>query len=287
MNEFLGFLVVLTVVVVIPAAAAWFFFHHLGRVHNITTRHAARDYLRKDLDAGPLTAWRVNRTYKDVMRRTGVKGPSGKVMQIRKVTLAMPMEDYSFIQQLGLDEFVRSLVEYRHTYALKQGWYPPGHDPVPVSVWPDERRKRLRPVPTYEWARDGTTRTITSAARRFKDDGDRTSPLDGAARVTFRDQTWELIPQDAPYRLGRGEGNHIQAIHDTISSRHAIFRYTGEGWVIDPLEGTTNPTRVGGRTITAPAMLTSGAVINIGDAEPIRFEQGNSAGDRTRPVPER
>ncbi len=276
MTAAFGFLVVFIVVVVFPLTAGWFFFHHRGRVHGITTISAARGYLRKDLDVGPLTMWRVNLVYRSVMRRTGVKNANGKPMQIRKVTLAMPVEDYSFVQQVGLDGFVLGLRDYRHEYALKQGWYPPGHDPVPVAVWPDERCKRLRPEPSYEWAHDGTTRTITSRARHFSD-GDRTRSLKATARLTFKDQTWELVPQDAPYRLGRGEANHIRTVHDTISSQHAIIRYSGEVWVLDPLDGTTNETKIGGRVITSPTPLTPGTLIMIGEAEPIRFDGGSAA----------
>lgn len=273
MTALLGFLLIVLFFVVVPFAVVWFYFHQVGRLDKITTLAAVRDKLRTDLDAGPLTMRRVNRVYKAVLRRTGVKNANGKPMHIRKVTLAMPAEDYSFVQQFGLDEFVHGLREYRHDYAIKQEWYPLGHDPVPIAVWPDERRKRLRPDPSYEWAHDGSTRTMTSKARHFSD-GDRTRPLKAAARLTFKDQTWDLVPQDAPYRLGRGEGNHIRTVHDTISTRHAIIRYSGEGWMLDPLDGTTNETKIGGRVITSPTPLTSGTLIMIGEADPIRFDVG-------------
>lgn len=276
MTAVLGFLMIVLFFVVVPFAGLWYYFHQAGRLGNITTLTAARDAVRKDLDAGPLTMRRVNRVYKAVLRRTGVKNANGKPMHIRKVTLAMPAEDYRYVQQVGLDEFVRGLRDYRHDYAIKQGWYPHDQAPIPIAVWPDERRKRLRPDPSYEWARDGTTRTLTSKARHFSDegDGDRTTPLNAAARLTFKDHTWELIPQDAPYRLGRGEGNHIQTVHDTISSRHAMIRFNGVEWVFDPLEGATNPVKVGGRVITTPTPLTTGTLILIGEAEPILFEKG-------------
>lgn len=288
MTAAFGFLMIVFFVVVLPLAGAWFYFHHVGRLHNITTFTAARDYLRKDLDAGPLTMWRVNLVYRAVLRRTGVKNANGKPMHIRKVTLAMPGEDYSFVQQFGLNEFVQGLRDYRHKHALKQGWYSPDQDPVPIAVWPDERRKRLRPDPSYEWAHDGTTRTLTSKSRDFSGahDDDRTTPFKATARLTFKDHTWELIPQDAPYRLGRGEGNQIQTVNDTISSRHAIIRYDGLEWIFDPLEGTTNPAKINGRVITTPTALTSGTVIMIGEAEPIRFEAESASdrGDATRAV---
>nr|WP_246256261.1 FHA domain-containing protein [Pseudarthrobacter oxydans] len=193
----------------------------------------------------------------------------------------MPVEDFRFAQQFGIAEFARQLADYRHKYALKQGWYPPGEDPVPVAVWPDESRKRLRPELSYEVARDGLTRTITTEGNPV-DDISRTEPLNGLAWITFQGKEWTLRPREAPYRLGRGEENQIRTIHETISARHAVIRYSRDSWVLEPLERTTNPTRVDGQKITGPTPLSSGSIIRIGDADPIRFDEGAAViGDST------
>lgn len=277
MNALVGFLVIYGAIAVVLGGGLWLFFSHLGRLHNLTPWQAAKDYVRKDLDAGPLTMWRVNLTYKAEMRRTGKKGPSGKVLPVRKITVAMPAEDYRFAKQFGITEFADQLAAYRHKYALQQGWYEAGDNPVPVSVWPNETLKRLRPIVSFEVAQDGATRTITAEGGRRGAPGDniRTEPLNGLAWVSFRGQEWTLRPEESPYRLGRAEGNSIRTVHEQISARHAILRYSDRKWVLEPLE-TTNATKIGGRVITAPTPLASGTIITVGEADPIRFDEGTA-----------
>ena len=277
MNQVVGFLVIFGSIAAALLGGLWLFFSNVGRLHNMTPWQAAKNYVRKDLDAGPLTLWRVNLTYKAEMRKTGKMGPSGRVLPVRNITVAMPAEDYRFVKQFGIAEFAEQLAGYRHTYALKQGWYAAGDNPVPVSVWPNETLKRLRPVVSFEVAQDGTTRTITNTGDPDSSQGDgiRTEPLNGLAWLTFRGQEWTLKPQESPYRIGRAEGNTIRTVHDQISARHAVIRHSGTGWVLEPLE-TTNATKIGGRIITAPTLLNSGDFINIGQAEPIRFDEGTA-----------
>lgn len=279
MNALIGFLVIYGGIFGAAFVGAWMFFSNVGRLHNLTPWAAARSYLRKDLAVGPLSLGRVNRMYKAKMRESGVIGPSGKPMPVRKITVAMPGEDYRFVNQFSVKEFAKQLADYRHRYALKQGWYDPGYDPVPVSVWPNETLKRLNPVISYEEARDGTTRPLTADAPGA--DEIRTEPLKGLAWVTFKGKQWTLRPEKSPYRLGRADGNDIRTDHDQISARHARLSHSDAGWVLEPLK-TTNATKVSGRTITSPTPLTSGAIIQIGQADPIRFDAGteplNSAG---------
>lgn len=276
MNQLVGFLVIYGAIAAVLLGGLWFFFIHLGRLHNLTPWQAAKNYVRKDLDAGPLTLWRVNLAYKAEMRRTGKKGPSGKVLPVHKITVAMPAEDYRFVKQFGITEFADQLAGYRHTYALKQGWYEAGDNAVPVSVWPNETLKRLRPVVSYEVAQDGATRTFTNAddLGGNLNDGIRTEPLNGLAWLTFKGKEWTLRPQESPYSLGRAEGNTIRTVHDQISARHAVIRYSGTGWVLEPRETNTNATKIGGRTIKGSTQLKSGDVITIAKAEPIRFDEG-------------
>ena len=271
MNQLIGFAIVLVLFIGLPLAGAWFFFVHVGRRHNITTLEAAKNYLRKDLDAGPLTLGRLNLTYRGRMRASGIKGPSGKVLPVRKITLEMPSEDYRFVQQFGVTEFTGQLAEYRHMYALKQGWVGPETDPVPVTAWPNEMLKRLRPRVSFEMAQDGSTRTLTA-------EGDLTRPVGtganrGMAWLTFKGQEWTLRPGESPYRLGRADDNHIRTVHENISAHHANIRYTGADWVLEPMD-TTNRTKIDGRTVTGPTALWSCAAITVGSSEPIRFDKG-------------
>lgn len=275
----IGFAIVLLLFVGLPLGGAWFFFHHVGRRHNITTLEAAKNYLRKDLDAGPLTQGRLNLTYRGRMRASGIKGPSGKVMPVRKITIEMPSEDYHFVKQFGITEFTGQLAEYRHMYSLKQGWVGPEADPVPITAWPNETLKRLRPRVSFEMAQDGSTRTLTA-------EGDLTRPFGtganrGMSWLTFKGQEWTLRPSESPYRLGRAEGNHIRTVHDNISAHHATIRYSGTEWILEPLK-TTNPTKIDGRTVTGPTALRSGANITVGSSEPISFDKGTEVlGDHT------
>ncbi|WP_185982265.1 FHA domain-containing protein [Arthrobacter sp. KBS0703] len=249
------------------------FFQNVGRLRDITTWQAAKLYLRKDLDAGPLTQWRVNLTYRASMRRTGIKGPSGQIMPVRNISVEMPQEDYSFVEQFGIKEFTDQLAAYRHKYALEQGWISAGEDAVPVNVWPSPRLKRLRPIVTFKMSRDGSTRTLTrSGMTRAADSTERF----GVAWLTFKDQEWTLRPGEAPYRLGRSRDNHIVTVHPEISAHQADITYTGTEWTLVPAR-STNPTHIDGKPVSAPAALRSGATITIGRSEPIRFDNGTSA----------
>jgi hypothetical protein len=270
-SALIGFLVIYGGIAVAILGGGWLFFSNVGRLHGLTPWQAARSYLRKDLAVGPLTLWRVNRVYKAQMRNSGVIGPSGKPMRVRKLTVAMPGEDYRFVQQFSVPEFAKQLTDYRHDYARKQGWYEYDEPPVPVSVWPNETLRRLNPVLSYENAQDGTTRTITADAEL--PDDTRTEPVNGLVWVTFKGKRWALRPKDSPYRLGRAEYNEIRTVHDHISARHATLRHTVDGWVLEPLK-TTNATKVNGRIITSPTPLASGSIITIGKADPIRFDAG-------------
>ncbi|WP_422758957.1 FHA domain-containing protein [Paenarthrobacter sp. C1] len=275
MNALIGLLIIYVPIIAVFTVGVWFFFRNLGALHGLTAWQAARSYLRKDLAVGPLSLWRVNRVYKARMRHSGVIGPSGKPMPVRKITIAMPGEDYRFVQQFSIPAFSEQLAEYRHKHALKQGWYGPGDDPVPVSVWPNERLRRLNPVLSYEDARDGLTRPMTADAG-MPDDA-RTEPVNGLAWVTFKGKQWVLRPEDSPYRLGRAEDNEIRTVHDHISARHATLRHSGSGWIWEPPKPpkeTTNATKISGQVITAPTPLVSGSIITIGQADPIRFDAG-------------
>lgn len=273
MNQLIGLAVVVGLFIVVPVLLAWGFFYNYGRMRDITTLQAAKLYLRKDLDAGPLTQWRVNLAYRASMRRTGIKGPSGQVLPVRNITVEMPQEDYTFVEQFGIKEFTDQLAAYRHKYALEQGWISAGKDAVPVNAWPSPRLKRLRPIVSFKMSRDGSTRTLTqSGMTRAAGDAERF----GVAWLSFKDQEWTLRTGDAPYRLGRSRDNHIVTAHPEISAHQADITYTGTDWTLIPGR-TTNPTLIDGKPVSGPTVLHSGATITIGRSEPIRFDDGTSA----------
>jgi hypothetical protein len=271
MGALLGLLIVVFLFVVVPGSIAWVWFHHLGRLHNMTTWDAARNYIRKDLDAGPLTSGRINLTYRGKMRGTGIRGPSGAVMHVRKITIEMPQEDFDFVKQFGLKEFTDQLAAYRHRFALKQEWISPDQVEVPVTAWPNQQLKRLRPRISYEVAQDGTTKTMTESDDLFRDA--KTKPLGGVLTVTFEDQQWSLHPEHSPYALGRSIGSTIRTVHPHISAHQADIVHSDGTWTLVP-QSTTNATKVNGVVVTAPTPLTSDSAITVGASGPItiRFD---------------
>lgn len=59
MNALVGFLVIHGSIAAVLLGGLWLFFSHVGRLHNLTPWQGAKNYVRKDLDAGPLTQWRA------------------------------------------------------------------------------------------------------------------------------------------------------------------------------------------------------------------------------------
>ncbi|GAA4034600.1 hypothetical protein GCM10023063_18420 [Arthrobacter methylotrophus] len=267
----LGFAIVVIIFVVLPLSLAWTYFHHVGRLHNLTTWDAARNYIRRDLDAGPLTPGRIRFTYRGKMRGTGIRGPSGAFMHVRKITVEMPQEDFDFIQQFGLKEFTDQLAAYRHRFALQQGWLSPDEDEVPVSAWPNIQLKRLRPRISYEVAQDGTTKRMTDPDDLFR--GATTERLGGVLTVNFEDQQWSLHPEHSPYALGRSIGNAIRTVHPHISAHQADIVYSDGTWTLLP-QDTTNATKVDGIVATGPTPLTSDSTITVGASGPIEIRLG-------------
>jgi pSer/pThr/pTyr-binding forkhead associated (FHA) protein len=73
--------------------------------------------------------------------------------------------------------------------------------------------------------------------------------------------------------VGRGVGVDIQLEDDSVSRRHAVFRLTENGPVVEDLD-SRNGTRVNGRPISSPALLALGDRVALGDTE---FELVNAA----------
>ena len=73
--------------------------------------------------------------------------------------------------------------------------------------------------------------------------------------------------------VGRGVGVDIQLEDDSVSRRHAVFRLTEKGPVVEDLD-SRNGTRVNGRPITSPSLLSLGDRVALGDSE---FELVNAA----------
>jgi hypothetical protein len=66
-------------------------------------------------------------------------------------------------------------------------------------------------------------------------------------------------------RIGRGEGNHFQIIHPTISTHHCEM-VLGDGTVLLRDCGSTNGTFVNGKRVTE-AVLEPGQTVHLGDVE--------------------
>jgi len=72
--------------------------------------------------------------------------------------------------------------------------------------------------------------------------------------------------------VGRDEANDI-VIHDAeVSRRHARLRRQGNSFVIEDM-GSTNGTFIGGKRISTPFLLRSGAEIGLGPDVVLVFEQ--------------
>jgi hypothetical protein len=57
------------------------------------------------------------------------------------------------------------------------------------------------------------------------------------------------------------------ALLANLSRRHAVFRRTGERYVLEPL----GPTKLHGRLLECPAPLTDGTVVTLGESVQVRF----------------
>jgi DNA-binding CsgD family transcriptional regulator len=66
--------------------------------------------------------------------------------------------------------------------------------------------------------------------------------------------------------VGRGVGVDIQLEDDSVSRRHARFRITENGPIVEDLD-SRNGTRVNGRTINSPVVLALGDRVALGDSE--------------------
>lgn len=76
--------------------------------------------------------------------------------------------------------------------------------------------------------------------------------------------------RSGPVRIGREPGSTIVVGGDAakvVSTRHAEARYEGTAWVLTDL-GSRNGTYLNGRRLAAPAALTVGDVIRLGESGP-------------------
>jgi pSer/pThr/pTyr-binding forkhead associated (FHA) protein len=87
------------------------------------------------------------------------------------------------------------------------------------------------------------------------------------------------LPEALRYTLaemvvGREPGCEIVFPYDTISSRHARFRYTQQQWWLEDL-GSRNGTLVNGARLEAPLVLTDHDVVQLGEIElSVHIEKG-------------
>jgi hypothetical protein len=92
--------------------------------------------------------------------------------------------------------------------------------------------------------------------------------LDGPALVAPRavlesgDRRFALSPPTTV--IGRGREADVRLDDPNISRRHVEFRAEGDHWLVNDM-GSTNGTRLGGRTLTGPTELRSGDSVQLGN----------------------
>ena len=72
------------------------------------------------------------------------------------------------------------------------------------------------------------------------------------------------LPITGPLVVGRSPGSDIVINAGYVSGRHARFGLFSDSLVVEDM-GSTNGTKVNGKTITAPTALEMGSVVSIGD----------------------
>ena len=82
--------------------------------------------------------------------------------------------------------------------------------------------------------------------------------------------TWAI---DGIVSIGRGAENRIDLVDPRVSRRHARITKTDDGIAIEDL-GSTNGTSVNGAALNAPAGLSPGDIIQVGDTQ-LRVEIGD------------
>jgi hypothetical protein len=170
----------------------------------------------------------------------------------RFALLSRPLIEFETDERLGLGEFGIET-------AVVQ---PEEEEPAPARPRGPEQAPRPEPEPV------GRT-MVFSAAQRIAE------PLEESA--TVRQQRALLIyagrrlvvgPRGAT--LGRSRDCEIVIDDANVSRRHAELRPRGGAWVVSDL-GSTNGTRVNGRTIHGPEVVRHGDEIEVGSSV-ITFE---------------
>ncbi|GAC1358116.1 MAG: FHA domain-containing protein [Herpetosiphon sp.] len=74
------------------------------------------------------------------------------------------------------------------------------------------------------------------------------------------------FPLNQVNTIGRTISNDIPLNDTFLSSEHAILQWDGKNWVVEDLE-STNGTRLNGRDVVQPTVLTYGDTIQVGHVD--------------------
>lgn len=274
MTELVFTWIILGIALILVAAGWWFIIDRVARAESISVTQALNNLFRPDLDKSKLSYGLVNRVYKLKMRGSAVKGPNKEFLPISAIEVAMPLDDFSFVQNNGgVTDFARQLTDFRHTIAVKKGWVPYDSDPVPVRLTMNSRLRRLRPeLRRVHPSQARITRPLSDFTA-----ADATAALNmqgvkvQEAAVRYNGKMWPLSPGNAPYRFGRSSENHITIDWEQVSGRHGEFDFRNGRWVLAGFDEASNETWVNGQKASSPAVLHHGDIITIGGSGPIHF----------------
>jgi pSer/pThr/pTyr-binding forkhead associated (FHA) protein len=87
--------------------------------------------------------------------------------------------------------------------------------------------------------------------------------------VRLGDRTVRFALEPGRQLIGSSPECPVQIVHPTLSRRHAAIEIAPAGEVILTDMGSTNGTRLGGRAITAPALLRPGDSFSLGSVEAV------------------
>ncbi len=166
----------------------------------------------------------------------------------RFAMLSRPIIEFSTDQRLHLGEF-----------GIETGVVTPDDEPEPLPGLGGEPEPQARPEP------EPVGRTMVfSAAQRIAEPLEQ-SPTARPQRALLIYGGRRLMVGARGATLGRSRECEIVLDDPNASRRHAELRPRGTGWVLSDL-GSTNGTRLNGRTLHAPEVVHPGDEIEVGSS---------------------
>jgi predicted component of type VI protein secretion system len=185
----------------------------------------------------------------------------------RLALLSRPMIEFHTDDRLRLGEFgIQTRVTH---FEADEEHLPDEPEPSPEPV-PEPRSAAPAPAAAPSEHRPGAGRTMVySSAERVAE------PLRESARVRPQNAILvidgkRMVVGDRGATVGRSRQCEIVLEDPNVSRRHAELRPRGGSWVFTDL-GSTNGSRVNGRSVEGPTVIKSGDEIELGTAV-MRFE---------------